>query len=295
DFLARRKPVLLDGATGTYLSRLGFNGLTPELACLTRPELVEKVHQDYVAAGARIILTNTFGANHLALGRKGLAGELERLNVAAVALAKGVKKKAPYILVAGDMGPAGELLEPFGSARPEKLLACFRQQARILSEEGVDFFLLETFSDVAEAALACQAVREVSSLPLVVSFTLQAGKQYRTMMGQSLRELASWAEKENLAALGFNCGLGSSQMVEVALQTSRLTSLALWFKPNAGLPVLQQGKTVYPETPEEFSSNCLKIVAAGACFLGGCCGTGPEHIKFLAGQLALLSGKATAS
>jgi len=283
--LLEEKIVILDGATGTYLSQLGFTGITPELACLSHPELVLKLHQDYVDSGARIILTNTFGANCFRLEKKGLLDKLGKLNSKAAQLAGQVKKQNSRILIAGDMGPTGELMEPWGKLSSQKACACFQQQAEILVENGVDFLLLETFSDLTEAALAYETVKKICSLPVVLSFSLTPGKQYRTMMGQSLTELTAWAEKEKLSVLGFNCGLGSAEMVEVASQVKKLTSLALWFKPNAGLPLLQEGKVIYPEKPEEFASHCLQIVAGGDCFIGGCCGTNPNYLSVLSRQV----------
>ncbi|MCM8768410.1 MAG: homocysteine S-methyltransferase family protein [Candidatus Omnitrophica bacterium] len=284
--LTLRKTILLDGATGTYLARLGFQGMTPELACLSHPELVEKVYQDYATAGAWVILTNTFGANAFRLTKKGLADQLEKINTIASQLANQVKQRYNHLLIAGDIGPTGELIEPLGSLKADQARKCFRQQAEILAKCGVDFLLLETFSDLNEAVLAWEAIRDISSRAVVVSFSLSQGRDYRTMMGQSLSEIISWAEKAELPALGFNCGLGSSQMSELASQVKKMTKIPLWFKPNAGLPVLKEGKTVYPETPEEFAANCQRIVTSGASFIGGCCGTGPEHIAALAHLLA---------
>lgn len=275
------KTIIADGSMGTYLEKKGYKGKTPELANLESPELIQEIHTEYIQAGAQIIVTNTFGANRLGLAKKGMASRLSEINSQAVKIAADSKKNFPDILIAGDIGPTGELIEPYGDLTPQQARDVFAEQAEILRQEGVDFIILETFQDLNEMKIAYSAVREIRGIFILPSFAFTAGRESRTLMGQSAEEIAGWAENESLQAIGINCGLKSAEMKTLAEKILNITDIKLWVKPNAGLPEIHEGKTVFPETPEEFSANCAYIAKKGAKFIGGCCGTTPEYISAL--------------
>ncbi len=277
--------VVLDGSMGAYLAGLGYKGFTPELAVIDSPELVKRVHTEYIEAGARVILTDTFGANTLRLAKKGVEGKMAEINSKAVKIAADVRKSYPHVFIAGDMGPTGELLEPYGSLTAKEAEKAFIEQAQILKDSGADFILLETFQDLEELKIAVRSIRKKLNIVLLPSITLNAGTEYRTLMGQRIEDMADFASNKNIDVLGFNCGLGSRDMVNVVRKIRQLTGIPLWLKPNAGIPQVLGGNTVYPETPEEFAGNCAEMVKDGVKFIGGCCGTTPAHIALLKKKL----------
>jgi len=281
NLIGKKKVVVLDGAMGTYLELLGFKERTPEVANLVSPELIKKVHTGYVEAGAEIILTNTFGANGIRLSKHNLDDKIEEINVKGAEVALGVKEKHPDIFVAGDIGPLGEFLQPYGSLSEKEAGRLFLRQGKILEKSGVDLLVLETFSDIKELNIAYVSLKETVSVPVIPCFSLMEGKTYKTLMGQSIEEIVSWAEKEKVEILGVNCGISSEQMKDVIQNIVRLTNVLLWVKPNAGNPTLSYGKIAYVESIEEFGKNCLEIRKIGGNFIGGCCGTTPEYIKFI--------------
>lgn len=284
------EPVLLDGAMGTYLEKLGYKGASPELANTTEPSLVERVHTEYAEAGSQIILTNTFGANRLRLSRHGQTDALATINVKGAEIAGKVRKHRPGILIAGDLGPSGGLLEPYGNISLAEARKCFLEQARILEANGVDFLLLETFADLEELKIAWEALSESVSLPVLPCFSLAPGKEHRTVMGQTLEQISAWAADRKIRILGTNCGISSSEMQEVVRGLKKLADTALWVKPNAGLPRLEGRTVTYRETAAEFTGHCLELVELGASFIGGCCGTTPEYIRSLHQALKKSSG-----
>jgi len=281
NLIGREKIVITDGAMGTYLTLLGYKGKIPETANLSNPEIIEKIHQDYISAGAEIILTNTFGANKPRLLKHKLETKLEEINKIGVKIALKIKMENTNVLIAGDIGPTGEILQPYGSLSKEEAINIFLQQGKILQDNGVDFILLETFTDLNELKIAYQTLKKHLSIFILPSFSLSPGKEYKTVMGQSLEEIVKWVETENVEVLGINCGIGSSQMKEVIKRLVKLTNIPLWVKPNAGMPILKNGEVFYPESPDEFSENCLEMVKSGVKFIGGCCGTTPSYIAFI--------------
>ena len=276
--------VVVDGSMGTYITWLGYAGITPELAVIEAPALVERVHTEYIKAGARIILTDTFGANTLRLSKKGIERKTSEINREAVKIAAGVRDRYPETCIAGDIGPTGELLEPYGNLAGKQAEKVFHEQALILKESGADFVILETFQDIEELRIAVRSTGEmdISVLPCI---TLNAGPGYRTLMGQGIEDIVSFASDEKVDVLGVNCGLGSRDMINVVRSIRGLTGIPLWIKPNAGMPEVRGGKTVYPESPEEFADNCAEMVRDGVKFIGGCCGTTPGHIALLRNRL----------
>ena len=278
--MRNKKVVLLDGAMGTYLEKKGYKGITPEYGCIEVPELIEEIHTEYVKNGAEIILTNTFGANKLRLSKKKLEDKLEEINSKATEIAKRVKEKFKHVKIAGDIGPTGELIYPYGNLEKEKAGEVFGEQGKILEKNGVDFLLLETFQDLEELKIAYYYLKEKTSLPIIPCLTFNKGKEYRTLMGQRVEDFVKWAEEEKIEVIGTNCGIGSAQMKEVVKEFRNLTEKPLWVKPNAGMPEIISGRVVYPETVEEFGKNCMEM-SETVDFIGGCCGTTPEYIRFI--------------
>lgn len=280
--LQQEKVVLADGAMGTELINRGLKvGEPPESWNVTHPELVRDIQQKYVEAGAEIILTNTFGGNRLKLKRAGMEEKWSEFNYAGVKIAR--EAAGNKSLVAGDLGPTGEFIQPYGDYHPLDIYRVYVEQVQILVEEGVDLLLIETMTDSQELEIAIRACRDHSSLPIVgcASFNKKGG-DFRTFMGTSVSQIVKIMEEPGVTGIGTNCGdITPEEMSQLIKKMARLTSRFLWAKPNAGLPAIKEGKTIYPLSPEEFSSGVQKIVEAGVKIIGGCCGTSPEHIRIL--------------
>lgn len=285
DFINSKKVVLTDGSMGTYLEKLGYKGQTPELAVIKFPELVKRVHKEYVEAGAQVILTDTFGANRLRLSKKKIEEKTEDINAKAVQIASEVRSSYDGVLIAGDIGSTGEMLEPYGDLTKNEAGRVFSEQAGILQKSGADFILLETFQDLEELKTAFYSIKEQIDVFVLPSITLNAGVEYRTLMGQKIEDIVGFIEKESVGVMGVNCGIKSREMLKVVQNIRKITNVALWIKPNAGLPEVSEGKAVYPETVEEFTNNCVEMVKYGINFIGGCCGTTPEYIALLKKKL----------
>lgn len=286
DLVARRVPVVTDGGWGTMFGRMGLvSGEAPDLWNLTRPQDVLGVARSYVEAGSEIILTNTFGGTAVRLAKAGFAGDPAEVNRRGVELSRQAAGRG--VLVFADIGPTGEMLEPYGDLPEEEAYGQFRRQAEALMEAGPDGFVIETMMDLNEALVALRAVRSVApDLPVVVSMTYQrtADGGYATMMGVRPEKAVEALAAEGATVVGANCGSGVGEMVGLAGRLRAAASargLSVWVKPNAGLPVYEDGRTVYKETPEEFTAAFPRLVEAGAHFVGGCCGTTPEHIRSL--------------
>lgn len=288
DLVRTRALVLADGAWGTELARLGLPvGAAPELWNLERPEAVEAVARGYVEAGSEIILTNTFGGNRLKLERAGLAGRAAELNRAGVRISK--RAAGGRALVFASVGPTGELLAPLGERTEDEFAACFREQIEALASAGADGLVVETMTDLAEARCALRAAREACALPVAVSMTFERGAQgFATMMGVTPEAAARELDAAGADLVGANCGAGAADLVDVARAMRAATTRPLWIKPNAGLPELVGGETVYRESPEAMAAHVRDLAETGAKVIGGCCGTGPEHIRCMAEAVRLL-------
>jgi len=279
--LDKKKVLIADGAWGTELANRGLApGEPPERWNLERPDEVSAVARAYVEAGADIILTNTFGANPMKLAKVNLLGKTTQVNRSAVEIS--VEAAAGRALVFASIGPTGEFMEPLGSKSADEMTSCFAEQVRAIAEGSPDGIVIETMTDLAEAQAALRAVRDNSNLPVVVSMTYEKGlKGYATMMGvkpgQAVEQLAS----AGADIVGANCGSGIEDMVEVTRIMRAATGLALWVKPNAGLPELVDGRTVFRQSPEAMAERLGGLVEAGANIIGGCCGTTPRHIELL--------------
>lgn len=283
----RQNPLILgDGAMGTLLQerRLLSDGGCPEALNLSHPEVLIEIHRQYRAAGSQWLQSNTFGANRKKLQAYGLASQTEELNRRGVALAH---QADPEAWVLADIGPSGQLLYPLGPCSLDEMIEVYYQQAKALSEEGVDGFLIETMSDLHEAKAAVIAVKEVSRhLPIACSLTFQPGA--RTLTGDDPETVASVLQALGVTILGVNCGSGPQPMIEILQRMSAITDALLLVQPNAGLPRIQRGQTVFPIAPEEMAAFLPALVAAGANLIGGCCGTTPQHIAAMRAALSLL-------
>jgi len=282
DFLSeldRHKLIVGDGAMGSRLMACGLPAGTPgELWNLDRPDVVEAIQREYVEAGAQFLLTNTFGGNALTLALHGLEGRLEEINQAAVRIARSAAGGKAAVL--GDIGPTGQLLEPIGTLSREEAREAFAAQARALASAGVDAMIAETFDSSEELGIALGAALDVCELPLVASMKFQHEKtgRYRTMTGEGPEQLVAAARGLGCAVIGTNCGQGIATMVGLVAEIAKLTDLPIIAQPNAGLPQLVKGQTVYRETPSVFAASIPELYRAGARIIGGCCGTTAGHV-----------------
>lgn len=271
-----------DGAWGTELAKRGLSiGEVPETWNLSRSEDIASIARSYVEAGADIILTNTFGGSRLKLAKAGLADQVGVLNRTGAELSK--QAAGDGVLVLASIGPTGEFMQPLGLVSQQQMVDCFAEQVQALAEGGADGFVIETMSDLGEATAALRAVRENSELPAVVSMTFEQGPAgYATIMGVKPPQAAAALTEAGADVVGANCGSGIDVMIGVIREMARATSLPLWAKPNAGLPELVAGQTVFRETPEQMAAHVPALIDAGAGVVGGCCGTTPDHIRTIA-------------
>ena len=278
------RPVLLaDGATGTNYQDMGIEaGVAPEEWVVDAPDRVRELHRRFAEAGSDLVLTCSFGASAPRLADGPLAGRAAELNGRAAELAR--EAIGEERLVAGSMGPTGQLPEPFGPLTREIAIEAYAEQARALDGGGVDLLVLETFFALDEALWAVEAIQSVTDLPLVVSFSFDQGT--RTMMGLSPADVVAAVEPLGVAALGANCGRSledTATLVTEFLATS--SSLPLWVKPNAGVPHVAGDAVVYDADPETFAGHVREFAERGARVVGGCCGSTPEHIAAIARAL----------
>ena len=269
--------VITDGAWGTELQARGLpSGTSPDTWNLTYPERVEEVARAYAAAGSEVVLTNTFRANSIAM-KNVPAGELDEINRAGVAISR---RGAPGARVFASIGPTGKILMT-GDVSADEMSAAFAAQARSLAEAGADTLLVETMSDIEEAQLAVQAARQ-TGLPVIASFAFDSGRNKdRTMMGATPEAVAEAMEGAGAAAVGANCGVGVERAVAICERLHAATSLPVWIKPNAGLPTIDNTGLRYTTSAEFFASHSAALRAAGASFVGACCGSTPEFIRAL--------------
>jgi 5-methyltetrahydrofolate--homocysteine methyltransferase len=273
---------VLDGATGTNLQRAGLPvGAAAEIWVLENPEAIADLERAFVAAGSDIILTCTFGGTRLRLEASGLADRFEAVNRKAVEIAQEVAAGTD-VLVAGSIGPTGHMLAPLGTLTAEDAEADYREQAQLLVDAGVDLLVIETQFDLTEAAAAVRAVRSVdAAIPLVCSFSYDRGT--RTMMGVRPGTMAETIGALDVDVLGINCGRSLDENLEALGELRQATDKPLWFKPNAGMPEMDEdGKPTYSVSPAEMGALVPAWLADGAQLIGGCCGTSPEHLAEIA-------------
>jgi len=271
-----------DGAMGTMLFERGLPpGQPPETLALTRPAVLEEVHRLYLEAGADLLETDTFGGSPLKLALHGIGADMEAMNRGAVLAARRVAGDRAY--VAGSCGPSGRVLEPYGDASEQEVLASFRRQAEVLAAAGVDGIIVETMTDVREAVLAVGAAKSVApELPVLATMTFDPMPQgYHTIFGSSVAAAARALADAGADAVGSNCGLGVAHLVAIAREFRAATRLPVVIQPNAGMPRTVGGRTIYDETPEFLAERARELVDLGVAVIGGCCGTTPDHIRAL--------------
>lgn len=273
--LLGKKVLVTDGAMGTLLMSSGYNNF--DLLNLENPSLVASVHKKYAEAGADIIFTNTFGANRMNLAKHKLDSKTAEINKKAVEIARGA---APNCLIAGDIGPLDDYLEPVGNLSFDEAYKIYFEQASALKE--ADVLVIETMSDIKMLKAAAIAARDACSLPIIVSMTFQGG---RTATGTDAESYAVIMDALDIDAIGINCSEGPEAIIDVAKIILKNTSKPVSIKPNAGMPSVKKGKAVYSLNADEFSRYAKRFCKMGASMIGGCCGTTPAHIKAIAVSL----------
>jgi methionine synthase / methylenetetrahydrofolate reductase (NADH) len=272
-------PLLCDGAMGTLLYARGVSlDACFDVLNLNKPRVVQSIHADYIAAGADCIETNTFGANRFKLAAHGLEKQVREVNRRGVALARDVRESSGRdVFVLGSVGPLGKYLAPLGTVTPDEARAAFREQAEALLEGGVDGFIVETFSDLEEVALAVGAIRAITDVPIIAQMAFTDDGV--TFTGRPAAEVARTLRALPVEALGANCSVGSSTLYEVLEQMRpEAGSLPLCVQPNAGLPSRIGERLIYLSSPSYMAEYAERMVAVGARLIGGCCGTTPQHI-----------------
>ncbi len=272
-----KKIVFFDGGMGSLLAARGCD--TSGVSNLNDPQAVLEIHREYSEAGADILITNTFTMNRINIESRGLDINVEEVNQAGISLAR--RAAGPEKLVFGDVGPTGQLLQPYGTFTEEQFYENYAEQAEILAGEDVDGLIIETFTDLREAECALKACKDKTTLPLVLSLaytTTQKGG--RTIMGSTAADAAALAEKYGAAAVGANCGdLDPEGMAVITAIYQEVTSLPLIIQPNAGKPKLVGSETRYDMDRDQYAQGVLKCFENGASIIGGCCGTTPGHIE----------------
>jgi methionine synthase / methylenetetrahydrofolate reductase(NADPH) len=286
DLMNDDRPHVFDGAMGTMLYAKGvfINRCYDELN-ITDPDVVRDIHRAYIKSGAELIETNSFGANEIQLAEYDLQNLVPQINQRAAEIAR--EAAGDRALVGGAMGPLGIRIEPYGPTSLSDARAIFRRQAEALAEGGVDFFILETFSDLIEIQQALLGIREVSRLPVMCQMTIQqdGATLYGTMPETFAPKLGEWGAD----VVGVNCSMGPAGVLTAIEKMAPLTTKKLSAQPNAGLPRELHGRQMYMASPEYMATFSQHLIRAGVKFVGGCCGTTPEHIKRIADAVAAMS------
>ena len=279
-------PLILDGATGTELQKRGFTGSDcAELWTLEHPEAILEIQRGYVEAGSRILYTPTFGANRTKLEAHGIFNQVGDFNRRLAALSKEAAGGRAW--VAGDIAPTGLFLYPLGDTSFEELVDIYTEQAAALEEAGVDLFVIETMMTLAEARAAVLAVKSVSDKPVFVSFTCD--ENGRTLAGSDVTALLQIMQGMGVDAFGLNCSVGPDEMVKQLKRLREIARVPLIAKPNAGVPEVVDGETVYCCPPAAFTAHLEEMAAAGVWMFGGCCGTDAGHIRALSEAVPALT------
>jgi methionine synthase I (cobalamin-dependent)/5,10-methylenetetrahydrofolate reductase len=276
ELIADGRVHVVDGAMGTMLYSKGvFVNVCYDELNLTQPRLVQDVHEEYVRAGAEILETNTFGANPVKLAGYGLAERTEELNRAAAELARRAANGRSFVV--GAIGPLGIRIEPLGPTSRGEAQAYFARQASGLTEGGVDGFILETFADAEELHQALQAVREAADLPVIAQMTVD--EDGNTALGTDAETVARLLTEWGADVVGLNCSTGPAMMLDAIERMATVTDRPLAAQPNAGLPRAVGDRRIYLSSPEYIANYARRLIAGGVKFIGGCCGTTPEHIR----------------
>jgi len=277
-----KRPLLLDGAMGTMLQAYGLkSGECSEGWNISHPQVVQKIHQEYIKAGADVILTNTFGANRIKLSSFNKQNDVIEINKLAVKIAKeaikSVRESGRKVLLAASVGPTGKILEPYGPLSLKEVYENYKEQSVILEKAGVDLIILETFYDLEEIKAALKATKENTNLMVVASMTFD--KNLKTIYGVDPERAVIVLENEGADGVGANCGTGPEVLYKVLKIMKKVSKTYLIVEPNAGMPELVKGKIVYPASPKIMADYAEKFVKLGLNLIGGCCGTTPLHIK----------------
>ncbi|MFN0108313.1 MAG: bifunctional homocysteine S-methyltransferase/methylenetetrahydrofolate reductase [Blastocatellia bacterium] len=285
EFIQEDRVRVFDGAMGTMIYSKGvyINRCYDELN-LSTPDLILDIHREYIKAGAEIIETNTYGASRLKLAAQGLDDRLREINILAAQIAREATKTAQHdAFVAGAISPLGVRIEPYGPTSVEEAKELFKEQVTALLEGGVDCFVLETFHDLAEMHQAIRAVRELSDHVIFAQMTIN--EQYETAYGTSAEtiteRLDKWLDKDGVDVIGLNCAVGPQIILEAIEKMREHTGRRLSAQPNAGLPREVGGRKMYLASPEYVATYAKRLITSGAKFIGGCCGTTPDHIKLV--------------
>jgi len=282
DVLQRGEMILCDGAMGTMLQAQGLpGGVMSELWNAEHPEVIREIHRAYLEVGAQIATANTFGGNRLRMAEAGLAERAVELSRLGITLAREVVEDEAW--VAGSVGPIGQLLEPYGPLTIAAAEEAFAKQVMALAEAGADLILLETHYDAEEAACAIRMAKAHTSLPVFCTFTFDV--KGRTMMGLRPAEAAARVQEAGGDVVGANCGAGPAAILAALQGMQGATSLPLMAQANAGVPRMGESKTVWDVTPAQMAEQARTFISLGARIVGGCCGTGPEHIAAIAAVL----------
>jgi len=273
--------LLCDGAMGTELQQRGLpTGGCPEEFNVTHAELVAGIHRDYFDAGSDIVETNTFGGNRSRLALHDFQDRVAEFNRKGAELAKAVCPTGRF--VAGSMGPTGDIIAPLGERSQEDAYDIFAEQAEALAEGGADVLFIETMMAEEEAEIALRAAKDRTSLPVVATMTFELGKAgLRTMWGVDVATAVKRLTDAGADVIGANCGRGFEDMLAIVEEMRPLTQKPIIAQSNAGIPEWQDGISVYTETPESIKPKAQQILERGVNILGGCCGTGPAHIRMM--------------
>jgi 5-methyltetrahydrofolate--homocysteine methyltransferase len=280
------KVLISDGGWGTYLHSLGLEvGECPEIWNVTQREKVLSIPKSYIEAGADMVLTNTFGAHPVRLEHYGLQDRAFELNEAGAAISREAAGDEHFVL--GSIGPSGAIIM-MEEIPEETVYDGFRIQVEALAKGGADAICIETMSEIAEACLAIRAAKEFTDLEVICTFTYQKTVQgyYRSMMGVSPADMITAVKEAGADIIGANCGIGFDQMVEIVKEIRAADkSTPVLVQANAGIPVIKNAKTVFPETPEMMRPKVKELMNAGANIIGGCCGTTPEHLRVIVSEI----------
>ena len=284
------KILISDGAWGTFLYAKGLGpSECPELWNIDHSEDVEDIPASYIKAGADMVETNSFGANSFKLSHYGLADQASKLNEAAAVISRKAAGNTKFVL--GSVGPTGKILM-MGDVNPEEIYEAYKEQVIALEKGGVDAIIIETMSDLDEAKLAIKAAKENTSCEIICTMTFDrtVDGEYRSMMGVSPTEMVIELLPEGVDIIGANCGNGIENMVDIVREIRSINAdIPILVHANAGMPIYEDGKTHFPETPEQTAGFVKAIIEAGVNIIGGCCGTTPEHIRQISKVVSALS------